>query len=555
MTPPLSHVRYLADDALGGREVGSPGASCAADYVAAQFRQAGLQPAASGSFLQTFPVRGGSQLGGDNGFEVSGTQYTLGEEWIPYGFAEPGQVTGELVYGHYGVGESEDSTPPPTENVEGRILVVEHGDPASSTGRSLHADPHFKASVAAGQGALGIVVLLGEGDELPEAASEERPSSRVPAIAVRGSAAKAIRDAARAGDVATLRVDVEARMVEAYNVAALLPGRDPNLAGELVIVGAHCDHLGYGGEGSLSPDERVVHNGADDNASGTAALLAVASELSRAKSGLARSVLFLAFTGEEKGLWGSAHYAASPLLPIDRTVAMLNMDMVGRLRENKLTVFGAGTAEEWGDIIGKVNSQQAETFQLVLLPDGYGPSDHSSFYGKGIPVLHFFTNTHEDYHRPSDDWDKIDADGLSRISGLVTDLVVELAGEAEDPDTRVATLTLVEGAGNPHAARPGVPGEAEDERPTRGYGPYLGTIPDMTPSDVGVRLTGVREGSPAQRAGLRGGDVIVGFGGQEISDLYAYTYALREHEPGDEVEIVVLRDGAKVILTAVLGSR
>ncbi len=556
LQPPLSHVRYLADDALEGRETGTQGGRCAAEYIAERFRLAALSPVAAGSFFQPFPVRAGSVLGAGNRLEASGAEYTLLDDWVPFGFSEPVAVTAHLVYGQHGISDLSDphggSGGP---DVSGHILVVEDGDPSSATGRSLQADPHFKASVAAGRGAVAIVVLLPEGAGLPDPSVDQRPSAKIPALAVKGDAARAVRRAAREGALATLSIDVAPRMVEARNVAAILPGADPARASEVVVVGAHYDHLGFGGDGSLAPDERQVHNGADDNASGTAAMLTVAEMLARAPSPPARTVLFVAFTGEEKGLWGSARYVSEPLLPLDRTEAMVNMDMVGRLREDKLTVFGSGTAEEWDSVLSAANDRQSTPLQLILVADGYGPSDHSSFYGKGIPVLHFFTNTHEDYHRPTDDWEKIDADGLGRVTALVFDVVGELAGRAGDPAARIADLTLIEGAGNPNQARPGLPDAGDSPQPQRGYGPYLGTIPDMTPSDFGVRLTGVREGSPAQEAGIRSGDVIVEFAGREISDLYAYTYALREHAPGDEVEIVVLRDGERVKLTAVLGAR
>jgi hypothetical protein len=229
---------------------------------------------------------------------------------------------------------------------------------------------------------------------------------------------------------------------------------------------------------------------------------------------------------------------------------MMNMDMVGRLRDNTLTVYGTGTAREWADLLEQVNQDQPEPFTLASITDGYGPSDHSSFYGANVPVLMLFTNTHADYHRPEDDWDLINAEGLERVASFGADIVEEVAGSGT---ADVMAVTLVEGAGDPHGGA--MAAAAEDAPPSRGYGAYMGTIPDMTPQDFGVRITGVREESPAEKAGLQGGDVIVEFGGTEITDLYAYTYALRDHAPGDEVVVVVLRDGERVSVTAVLGSR
>jgi hypothetical protein len=334
--------------------------------------------------------------------------------------------------------------------------------------------------------------------------------------------------------------------VEARNVAALLPGSDPTLADEVLIIGAHYDHLGFGGEGSLDPDARAVHNGADDNASGTSGLIKIARLLSEGDRRPARSVLFLAFTAEEQGLWGSSHYVRNPLLPIAQTVAMLNMDMIGRLEGATLVVHGVGTAEEWTDVLLAANELITRPLSIAVTPDGFGPSDHSSFYGEGLPVLHFFSNTHVDYHRPSDDWEKVDIEGLDRIVDLVTEVALDVAG-IFGSDERIALTPIEPDLVAAHGQDPSA------STTSGGYGPYLGTIPDMVPADSGLRLTGVREGSPAAIAGIRGGDIVVEFGGNVVGDIYTYTYALQEHKPGDSVEIVVLREGQRLTLTAVLG--
>ena len=311
---------------------------------------------------------------------------------------------------------------------------------------------------------------------------------------------------------------------------------------ETVIIGAHYDHLGHGGEGSLAPESTEVHNGADDNASGTAAIIEAARALT-AGPPLDRSVLFIAFTGEEKGLWGSAHFVREPTVELERAVAMLNLDMVGRVLDNQLTILGFGTAAEWDEVVDTAVGEMPYPLRIAKSPDGFGPSDHSSFYGEGIPVLHFLSNLHEDYHRPSDDFDKINYEGLERVIELTVRILVGLAGSGPD----LIALTPLE------QERPPSPGQASSS--SSGYGPYLGSIPDMTPRDFGLRLTGVREGSPADEAGLQAGDVVVEFDGNEITDIYAYTYALQARSAGDEVIIVVERDGERVMVTAVLGER
>lgn len=548
---PFAHVRYLADDALLGREVGSPGARCAGDYIAGVFRDLGLQGVGpDGSFFQSFQVQMGSILGEGSVLEVGSEALAVSSDWIPFGFSSKGEVSAMLVYGGAGVSmPGSEENPSADPDMEGRIVVVEAADPHGSAAGSMPGDPHFKASTAARGGAAGVLILMGEGDPLPDLLVEQRPSVRIPAAAIAGHAAEAIRQAAEAGATAHLMTAVEPRMLEARNVVAMIPGASPEVGQEVVILGAHYDHLGLGGDGSLAPDERVVHNGADDNASGTAALMEAARLIMDSGRPPARSLLFIAFTGEEKGLWGSAHYAREPILPLERTVAMINMDMVGRLRDNTLTVYGTGTAEEWPSLLDKVNEGQPEPFVIAPIADGFGPSDHSSFYGEGIPVLMLFTNTHADYHRPQDDWWLINPGGMERIATFAADVAGAVAGAATEP---VMALTLVEGAGNPHGAA--MPTD-EDAPAMPGYGAYMGTIPDMTPQDFGVRITGVREESPAQKAGLQAGDILVELGGKEISDLYAYTYALREHKPGDEVTVVVLRDGERMSFQAVLGQR
>jgi aminopeptidase YwaD len=546
---PMIHVRYLADDALEGREVGSPGERCAGDYIAAYFRNLGLTGAApDGSFFQSFEVPMGAILGGENSLRISDLPVLLREEWIPFGFSPSGRVTAPLVYGGSGVGRPGSENDPHAQlGLEGMIVVVEASDPHGPGMTSMAGDPHFKASTAARLGAAAVLVLLKDGTPLPDMTRERRPTVRVPAAAISGIAAEKVREAARAGWQADLSVTVQPRMVEARNVAAKIPGADPTLADQVIIVGAHYDHLGFGEEGSLAPDSRTVHNGADDNASGTAAMMEVAARMMGAAERPSRTILFLAFTGEEKGLWGSGHYVKEPLLPLENTVAMINMDMVGRLRDNTLTVYGTGTAQEWPALLEHLNARQPEPFVISPIPDGFGPSDHSSFYGGSVPVLHFFTNTHAEYHRPEDEWHLIDGPGLERVTALVEDVSWELAGEG----TRTAVaLTLVEGAGPP-PARP----EAGDPSAAQGYGAYMGTIPDMTPQEFGVRITGVREGSPAEHGGLLAGDVIVALGEHDISDLYAYTYALRDHKPGDAVTVEVLRGGERLRFMVVLGLR
>jgi hypothetical protein len=420
-------------------------------------------------------------------------------------------------------------------------VVVEWGDPDDLHGTGLRGDPHFKATVAAGRDAAAILLLAPVGMGPPALGDELRAGLQIPVIVVRDEVAGVIREALIDGATATLTTDVQVTMAEARNVLAVLPGASATLRDEYVVVGAHYDHLGFGGEGSLAPDETAIHNGADDNASGTAAVVEAARRLMDGPRP-DRSIIFMAFTGEERGLWGSAHFVREPTVDLSDVVAMLNLDMVGRVVNDEVTVFGVGTATEWDGVLDAANADLADPLTLAKAPDGYGPSDHSSFYGEGIPVLHFFSNTHEDYHRPEDDWPKINVDGMERVTELTARVASRLATGGSDA---VALTPLVQ---EQQTAPVG-------SSSSSGYGAYLGTIPDMTPRDFGLRLTGVREGSPAAIAGLQAGDTVVEFDGNPIADIYAYTYALQARGVGDEVTIVVEREGERITVTAVLGER
>lgn len=331
-------------------------------------------------------------------------------------------------------------------------------------------------------------------------------------------------------------VNAHAPAGRGMNVIGVLEGSDPNLRSEAVVLGAHHDHLGHGEIfGSLAgPDDGDddIHNGADDNASGVGALIAVAEVL--ATSPPARSVVFVTFSGEEFGLLGSSYYAQNPAIPLDRSVAMLNMDMVGRLGDNPLIVNGTGTAEEWSQILDSF--EDSEGIPLARSPDGFGPSDHTSFYARDIPVLHFFTNVHGEYHRPTDHWELIDQVGLERVTSLVEGILRIVADQP-------VPLVHIGGAGTP------------PEEQTGGYGAYLGTVPDFTPVDFGVLLSGVSGGSPAEEVGLRAGDILIRLGSFEIEDLYVLTEALQALEPGTEVEATFLRDGQEVTVLVTLRER
>ena len=322
------------------------------------------------------------------------------------------------------------------------------------------------------------------------------------------------------------------QQAEVKNVIGVLEGEGPH-ADETVVFGAHYDHLGRGGfsSGSLLEGSNEIHNGADDNASGTCALMEVARFFGHQAKKPPRRLVFIAFTGEEEGLVGSVHYVKEPIFPLAKTVAMINLDMVGRLNEERLTVYGLGTSDHFKELIERTT--KSHHFHLIPKPEGFGPSDHSSFYGKKIPVLFFFTGTHSDYHRPTDDWDKINIVGMDRIVDLVEEVATTIVNAPDRPNyIEIKGMGMVSRGGSR---------------------PYFGSIPDFGNEAAGYAIQGVTADSPADRAGIKGGDLIVQMGERKITGLDDFDQALRRFKAGDEIPVVVVRGGKKVSLKVVLG--
>ncbi len=330
-------------------------------------------------------------------------------------------------------------------------------------------------------------------------------------------------------------VDVEREVKTVHNVGGYLPGATD----EYVIIGAHYDHLGLGEQFSLAPSlAGTVHPGADDNASGTAGVLELARWFTEEPKHK-RGILFLTFAGEELGLLGSSYYVNHPELPLDKAVAMVNLDMIGRMRENKVYVGGVGSGTGLQSLVKELvprHGLEADISEKA----GYGSSDHTSFTTKQVPVLFFFSGLHADYHKPSDTWDKIDAPAAIKLLGLVEDAMEHLASDPGRPQF----VRVVEP--QPH-------GDVAGSSSKSGYGPDFGSIPDFTEIPEGVRFADIRPGSPASKAGLKAGDILTEFDGKPIQNLYDFTYALRAKKPGQEVLVKVIRQGqkieAKVLLT------
>lgn len=562
------HVSYLASAALDGRRTGTAGANDAARYIAGEFARLGLRPGTSGPasrrgsrlmarYLQSFPYVAGVELGKKNEivFGPTSERLALGQEWTPLGYSTNGSVSGALVFVGYGI-KAGDLNHDDYQGlpVSGNIALALRGTPDGDNphGRFFrYVDARWKAIAAKDAGAKALLVVVQQPDfkqdtlskfeydnlggevGLPIVAISHQALARIaPGLDVtelqKLAAAKQQSTVKTIAGPFTVTTDVVRREVPAYNVIGILDGSDPSLRNQAIVIGAHYDHLGRGGDGSLAPRSGEIHHGADDNASGTAGVLELARVFTSERPRPKRTIIFIAFGGEEEGLLGSNYYVNHPASPLANIVAMINMDMIGRMKDRKLVIGGVGTAKEWRDIIAQGTADSSRSFDLTLNEDGFGPSDHSSFYGKQIPVLFFWTGTHNDYHKPTDTFEKINYQDQTRILNLVAYIVKNL-------DTAPQRITYTT-AKAPAAPRTG------------GFRVYLGTIPNYADSNDGLLIDGVRDDSPAAKAGLKAGDRIVKIGTREVKNVYDYTFALGELKASEEYAIEVIRGKEKLTL-------
>jgi hypothetical protein len=581
---------------MEGRGSGTRGLTRAARLLEEQYKSLGLEPAGTQGYFQPFRVVTGARLTGDNYLrEQTGNgrrDLKLNEDFVPISFSAPGEVSAPVVFAGYGATATEFGYDDYAGiDVTGKVVVVLRYEPAGFAARSgnqrltQHASLITKAINARNHGAKGIVVVNGMGargapgggtvgggaagseDVLMRFGSVSGPDdagilflqarNRV-AQAWFTAAGKALEDVQKQIDATmqpasfdfpetlrvAVRVNIETTRATVNNVLAYLPGQSD----EYVIIGAHYDHLGYGNQDSLAPSQiGQIHPGADDNASGTAGLLELARLFAPLKGRLSRGILFVAFASEEMGLLGSADWVRQPTRPLDKAVAMMNMDMIGRIQNDKVYVGGVGTGSSFQALL--TGAQEKSKFQLQYSSGGYGASDHTSFVARKIPVLFFFSGLHGDYHKPSDTWDKINASDAARLLDLIANVTLELDAAA----TRPVFVAVVENE-NPHmGVTSGVTGGVTTGG--GGYGPYFGSIPDFAQTETGVRFSDVQPGSPAAKAGLKAGDILVQFGDKAIGNLYDFTDALRRSNIGDVVEVTVQRDGAPLKVSVTLEQR
>ena len=593
----LADVAWLADDARGGRDTGTPELFATAEWVAEKFRAAGLEPAGdAGTYLQHFTVKGARQLLEGNALSVAGRTLTLQTEYMPLQTALSGSVHAPAVFAGYGITDAEGGRDDYAGlDVKGKAVIVlrrgpksrERGSRYSGRGRGLeHATFAAKVNNAFQHGAAALLIVNDPLESPPDSRDDELPSYRaLPGEAVTASLPAAritskvgselfaarqldLTEMQRALDAGLLRgleltgvtvaLDVRAAPTEVatVNVLGYLPGDDAALDGEHVLVGAHMDHLGRGTHsGSRGGPEAVgqVHNGADDNASGTAGVVELARSLGSQRGDLRRGVLFAAWSGEEWGLLGSQHYTEAPARPLDKLVAAINMDMIGRSKGGAVIVEGMGTSPGFRELVVQAHDELGLKLVLQLSDKPSDNSDHASFVRKQIPVINFFTGLHDDYHMPSDDTDKIDAEDGARIASLAGECAVLIA---DAPARPAFTMSWADGVATPAKGDPGAaagPPAASAGPPRGGRRVRLGTVPDYAYLEGdGMRLSGTSKDTPAEKAGLLAGDVMVAFDGKPVHSVEDYTVLLSSHAPGDSVVLKVRRGAETLEITVVL---
>ncbi len=575
----LDHIKFLSSDELKGRATGSPELETAAAYITKQFRQLGLKPVAGASYLQPFEVTTAANLGKQNLFDATTGDATVSlqvsKDFIPLSFSASGTFEGSVVFAGYGITAKEYNYDDYAGiDAKGKFVVVLAHEPQEFDEKSVfagkaytyHSEAYSKASNARAHGAKGVILVADRANHLADPETLEKfgrtdgpAEAPIPMVQVlEESAAKLLggrnlRDLGKKIDAGLQpqsfelpgvrlreQIGIERVLKTVHNVLGYLPGETD----EYLIIGAHYDHLGLGEHFSMAPSlAGTVHHGADDNASGTAGVLELARYFA-AQPKLKRGILFMTFAGEELGLLGSGYYANHPLMPLAKAATMVNLDMIGRVREGKLYVGGAGTGT---GLQADLDSAAAKyRFKIDFSDNGYGSSDHTSFTTKQVPVLFFFSGLHGDYHKPSDTWDKIDAAGAVEVLGMVADVATRIDSAAELPK-----FVRVEPKVSAHSGDAPAPSGSSGG----GYGPNFGSIPDFAEPPKGVRFADVKEGSPAALAGLKPGDIMITFGDRDIANLYDFTYALRSHKAGDEVLVEVLRNDKKLAVKVKLTER
>lgn len=515
------HVYYLASDKLEGRSPGTKGEEAAAKYIADAWKKAGIKPGGeNGTWFKPFSFTDKVEADPGTSLSVNNKTYKPDTDFWPMGFSASATVSAPAIYVHYGITNPEknydDYAGYSEAELKGKIFVIELSSPDGIHPHSAHiqySDPGTKLRKAVEKGAVGVIFIDNRKDaEVPaKQLSKNMRAETVPVVYAEGILPKILSETE--GLPVTINVKINRVAGHGKNVVGFID----NGAKYNVIIGAHFDHLGWGDEGSLAAGVHAIHNGADDNASGTATLIEIGKYL--AKNGPKNNnYILVAFSAEEKGLLGSNDFVKSALFDPAHANYMINMDMVGRLENDQIAISAAGTSSMWGN---NLNNVKAGNLKIKTSESGVGPSDHTSFYLKDIPVLHFFTGTHADYHKPSDDAEKINFGGMARVGNFIIDLITILDGQGK--------LDFVKTKENESGKAPR-------------FSVTLGIVPDYMYDGEGVRADGVTDGKPAQKAGVKAGDVLLKLGDYPIRDMKSYMEALGKFKKGQSTDLQLRRD-------------
>ena len=519
------HISTLASDAFEGRETGTEGERKASDYIVREFKKIGLQPKGEKGFLQEFSFTAGAEFGPSTQLLINSTIYKSGTDFIPLPYSSSGVVTGYITKVQYGITDTKNERDDYKGklNISKKIFLIETGTPDGNDPHGKFGDwtdLRKKIDLAVAHGASAVIFINSDtssNDPKPDWKNHTTPST-IPVIFAMKNVSQVLKDSI----ITNCTVGTEIIRIEkkGHNVIGFINNKSSNT----VVVGAHYDHLGYGDEGSLYRGAPAIHNGADDNASGTAALIEIARFVKHIPLNK-NNYLFIAFSGEEKGLLGSNYFVKHPTLDLKNVSYMINMDMLGRLKndEKVLIINGTGTTGRWK---GLLDSSKVADLKIKETDSGVGPSDHTSFYLQNIPVLHFFSGTHSDYHKPSDDEDKINYEGEMMIIKMIENVMTRLDGQEKLPFIKTKD-------------------ENNEDAPK--FKVTLGVVPDYAFDGEGMRIDGVTDGRPASKAGLQSGDVVVQLGEYKVLDMMSYMKALGKFNKGDTTKVKVKRGNEEIV--------
>lgn len=556
----MGHIRYLSHESRSGRYPGTRGSKDVISYIIKQFKSYGIMPGSKGSFVQPFDITTGIELGEVNYAILNGDTLIAKQDYIPLAFSENSAISGSLVFAGYGFKiEQEDLQWNDYKNldVNGKWVVIMRHSPERHNQHSKyapHSSLHKKMLVARDQGAAGVIFVsqIEDEDLYPLTYNRGYKNAGIPVIHLSNKAAdnlfkpfgwsrQSIQETMNRSLTSInfklnnmkffVSVELSLKKTRAANVIGTIKSGNRKYRDEYIVVGAHFDHLGIGGAGSGSRDTETqsIHPGADDNASGVSGLLELAQKLSAQRSRLKRSVLFIGFDAEEKGLLGSKHFIKNPTVDIKKIITMVNMDMIGRMEDSSATVGGVGTSPVFKPLLDSL--KDGRMFTLGMSNPGFGPSDHAAFYAEDIPVLFFFTGIHNDYHTPRDTWKNINLSGTKKLLDLVYDVAYHLLRTSSRPTFSEA-------------------GPKQRQMSNTTLKVTLGVMPSYVGTEIGLKIDAVSDpDGPAARAGIKKGDIIKAVNGKPIKDIYEYMERLGELRKGMTVPVLIERSKSEMTVS------